>query len=222
MRSVILVVFLLLGMVQGVVVDAVMNHGLYWEIEVGDEFAYNFALLRSIPDANQYIDYYVVVDSLPIIPDNVTENPGLRGTAAGWEWNIYFSFYFMNDTEITSSLSFWSAFPLGNWTLIEEFERAELNTSYWDIEIIDTDAEWGMSISADERIAMHTDTVKYSKVDGVLNLFEMHWQYYDGGYRTFRATRSDGGFDAILVVGAAAVIGFAVVVVVVIKKRSVR
>lgn len=203
--------------------EGISNHGLAWGIDVGDRFNYNFAILRSIPATNDInIDYYVVVDNLPNIPDNVTESPGLRASAAAWEWNNYFSFYFMNDTEITSSIASWSAFPLGNWTLIEGFERTEINTTYWDIEIIDTDTEWGIVISADESIAVHTDTAKYSKVDGVLNFFEMHWQYYEGGYRTYRTTRLNGGIDTTVVIGAAALIGFTVVVVVALKKRSVK
>ncbi|MFX0055054.1 MAG: hypothetical protein ACFFAX_05545 [Promethearchaeota archaeon] len=230
--------------------EATINHGLYWGIEVDDRFDYNYTELGWSADGTRYLDhsldYYVVVDSLPSIPVNVTEIPKISATVAHVV-NIYFSFYFMNGTEITGDIIFWhgnlrwSAYPVGNWSLVEEctidrtyrFDRssllAEMNTTISfpvDIEIIDTETEWGLITSVELNslgIHIQNETVKYSKADGALNLFEMNCLLQNGDYLTFRASRTGGGVDSMVLLGIGAVtIGLAAFVAAILKKRGVR
>jgi len=200
------------------------SHGLIWGVEVGDIFNYHLAIRYTEQSRNIYLDYYVVVDSLPLIPDNISEIERVGSSSAN-EWNSYFSFFFTNDTEITPQTMVptlhWSIFPIGNWTCIEEIELSEINTTYWDVQTIDTDTEWGFIITADDVIAVHTDTVRYSKEDGALNLLEMHWQYDPGRFRTLSYIRVGEGLPLEMIVVVAGLTVFvAVVGVLFIKRRK--
>ncbi len=203
---------------------AITNPGLYWGVEIGDRFDYHRAVRYTDPNENSDLDYYVVIDSLPIIPDNITVLPYVSSSSAN-EWNIYFSFYFTNNTEITSQTRVpalpWSAFPIGNWSFVEECILSDINTTYWEVHVIDTETEWGFSLTADEGIWIHTDTTRYSKVDGALNFFEMDFQYHDGRFRKIDYIRVGEGIPLQLVIGIFGVsIGLMVIAVVVYKKRS--
>ena len=200
-------------------VQAVENHNLSWGVEVGDRFDYHFAIRYSASSSNRDYYYYVEVDSLPTIPINVTDNPIITSSVAN-EFNTYFSFYFLNDTEITNLIVQWSAYPKGNWSLIQELSLTALNVTEDEADIFDTDTEWGMTMSIDESLGVHTDTVRYSKSDGALNLLEMNWQYYDGTYRIFRTTRSTGSTVIPFLIGiGVATLAIILVLVVIIKKR---
>lgn len=203
--------------------DATINHGLYWGIEIGDTFNYHMAIRYTDSSRNIDLDYYVGLDNLPTILENITEFPRLTSSSAN-EWNNYFSFYFVNGTEISPQTSVpilhWSAYPLGNWSLVDEYALSEINTTYWDVQQIDTETDWGLTMTADESIAIHTDTVSYSKDDGALNLLEMDWQYTEGTFRTISYIREGVGPSLQLVIGVAGVsIGVLVIALVVLKKR---
>lgn len=203
-------------------VQAVENHNLSWGVEVGDRFDYHFAILSSASSSNQHYYYYVEVDSLPTIPANITESPRITASS-GNEYNTYFSFYFMNDTEVETIQAFhWSAYPIGNWSLMQELSLTMWNVTQDEVDIINTETEWGTVISIDESRGVHTDTLRYSKSDGALNLLEMNWQNYDGTYLIYRTTRLNEGIDTTVVIGAAAVFGLAAVAVVVLRKRIVK
>jgi len=95
-----------------------------------------------------------------------------------------------------------------------------------DIEIIDTETEWGLITSVEFNslgIHIQNETVKYSKADGALNFFEMNSLKQNGDYLTFRTSRTGGGVDTTVLLGiGAATIGLAAFVVVILKKRGVR
>lgn len=198
--------------------QGVTNHGLTWGIEIGDRFDYHYATRYSVSSSNRDYYYYVEIDSLPTIPINVTESPRINA-ASGNEYNTYFSFYFMNDTEIEFMAFHWSAYPIGNWSLVKDLSLLMWNYTEDEIDIIDTETEWGMAISVDETRGVHTDTVRYSKSDGALNLLEMNWQYYDGTFRIIRTTRSTGSIVPLLIGVGTVTIAIIGVIVVVIKKR---
>ncbi len=202
-------------------VQAVENHNLSWGVEVGDRFDYHFATRSSVSSSNRDYYYYVEIDSLPTIPTNVTESPRITASSVN-EYNTYFSFYFMNDTEVEFMSFHWSAYPIGNWSLVKDLSLLKWNYTEDEVDIIDTETEWGMVVSVDEPRGVHTDTLRYSKSDGALNLLEMNWQNYDDTYLIYRTTRLYEGIDMTVVIGAAAVFGLAAVVVVVLRKRSVK
>jgi hypothetical protein len=204
--------------------EATVNHGLSWGIEIGESFRYHLAIRYTEVSSNDDLDYYIVVNSLPTIPNNITEFPYISSSSAN-EWNTYCLFYFMNDTEITPQtgvpILHWSAYPIGNWSLVEEYALSDINTTYWEVENIDTEKEWGLSISVDEVLAFHTDTVRYSKEDGALTFLEMRWQYDPGRFRILRYTRVGEGIPVLLVAGVGVVsFGLLVIVLVFKKKRA--
>ncbi|MFW9834495.1 MAG: hypothetical protein ACFFEK_10905 [Candidatus Thorarchaeota archaeon] len=204
--------------------EAIANPGLSWGVEIGNRIDYHLAIRYTEASRNDDLNYYIVVDSLPTIPNNITEPPYIGSSSAN-EWNTYFSFYFMNGTEITPQTSVpnlhWSAYPIGNWSLVEELAISDINTTYWEVQNIDTETEWGLIITADEVLAIHTDTVRYSKEDGALTFLEMRWQYDPGRFRILRYTRVGEGFPVLLVAGVGVVsFGLLVIALVILKKRS--
>ncbi|MHA2426357.1 MAG: hypothetical protein ACXAEF_16325 [Candidatus Thorarchaeota archaeon] len=214
---------LMLALVIGTT-ESITDHNLYWGIEINDIFNYRLELRFSDSSRNEDFDYFVEVDSLPAIPENVTDFPYI-GSSSGNEWNTYFSFFFMNETEITPLTSVhnlhWSAYPLGNWSFVEDYVISELDTDYWEVQQLNTETEWGLIITADEFNAIHTDTARYSKDDGALNFLEMKWQYDDGRFRKVRTIRVGEDIPAQVIVGVVAVsIGLLVTALVVLKKRS--
>ncbi|MHA2081379.1 MAG: hypothetical protein ACW99H_09570, partial [Candidatus Thorarchaeota archaeon] len=94
-RVVIPILFVL--MVSCGTAEGISNHGLAWGIEVGDRFDYHYSYRSSDPSNSEDLDYYVVVDSLPEIPVDITELPQVSSSSTN-EMNEYFSFYLMNGT----------------------------------------------------------------------------------------------------------------------------
>ncbi|MHA2230790.1 MAG: hypothetical protein ACXADL_13060 [Candidatus Thorarchaeota archaeon] len=65
------------------------------------------------------------------------------------------------------------AVPVGNWPLLAEVFANHLNTTNSTLQMIETSHEWGyVNLIQDDEISTRTVTLKYSKIDGVLNLFE--------------------------------------------------
>jgi hypothetical protein len=216
---VVLIVVMLVGPTE-----AINNSGLSWGVEIGNRIDYHLAIRYTDPSRNSDLDYYIVLDNLPAIPENITVLPHIGASQAN-EWNTYFSFYFMNDSKITPQTSVpaltWSAYPVGNWSFVEECVLSDINTTIWEVHIIDTATEWGLSITADEMIWIHTDTIRYSKNDGAMNFFEMNFQYTDGKFRRIEYTRVGEGIPIQLVIGVGGLlIGLAALVLVLLKKRA--
>ncbi|MFX0108687.1 MAG: hypothetical protein ACFE7R_10405 [Candidatus Hodarchaeota archaeon] len=165
--------------------EAVINHGLYWGLEIGDRIDYHYRLRRTDSSLNYDLDYYVVVDDLPSISENITEIPRIVGTSAS-ESNYYNSFYFMNDTEILPQTLVptlpWHAYPMGNWSLVEEAVISNINTSTWEITIIDTEREWGIILNGEDPRWIREESGVFSKDDGALLRFEWDWHDNSGGF----------------------------------------
>jgi hypothetical protein len=201
------------------------SHGLSWGIEVGDRFNYHYSISHTDPTQNVALEYYVIVDNLPTISENISELQEVSASSAN-EWNSYFSFYFMNDTEITPVTEVytlhWSVYPIGNWTCVKESFFSDYNTTYWSAQLIDTETEWGITITGEDPLALRTETVKYSKEDGALNLLEMNWQYTSGNFRLQRYTRVTGGVPLEIIIGVASIsIGVVILGIVIVRRRSI-
>jgi len=152
---------LILGSVSSVV--AVTDHNLKWGFEVGDQFHYGYSGDYSYFGDLELgaFDFYVEIDSLPTIPNNVT-----------WYHEIilspsyHYTFYLENGTELFGLLP-WGGLPIGNWSLIQEFVNSTSELRYqW----INTIAEWGIIQIEDDTTMVRTTTIKFSKTDGVMNL----------------------------------------------------
>jgi hypothetical protein len=205
--------------------EAVTNHNLYWGIEIGDVFNYRLEIHNSDSSGYQNLDYYVKLDSILTIPENITSIADIfliGGTLLG---ATHFSFYFMNDTEITPMMDVpyleWRAFPIGNLSFVEELMVSLFDPSLWESRgtLIDTETEWGVSITADT--STNTLTIKHSKEDGTLSYYEKTHQFYDGTVSTIKYIRVGEGTpnQVVFVVGAVS-IGLLVIALVILRKRS--
>lgn len=222
MRSSTFLPAILLTLSFGLVSSSVAftNHSLYWAFEVGASFDYLFS------DTENGISYgfYVVVDGLPSIPDNVTSFHTIVFTT---DMDQYYA-YFTNGSEL--SYVIWSAIPVGNWSVIKQLAEAS-----YDYDWIDISTAWGWEKVDTFPEATKTTTVEFSKSDGVMNRYRIVTEWSTATYVMEIArdtatpttssndntptTSSNDTLDPILYLGVGAAATVILLVLVIIKQR---
>ena len=208
--------------------EGLTNHGFYWGIEIGNRFDYHMELRYPNSSRNIYLDYYVTVDELPSIDDNLTNIPQIRESVA-YEENNFCSFYFMNDTRITSqavsdalrSCLSWSAFPVGNWSLINDTFLIPINNSLFEVQTFSSVTEWGYSLTSIEELLGRnvTRTLMFSKENGVMNLYELNELDFNESLYSVRITIVGDPILMFVVIGGT-YIGLLIVALVVLLRES--
>ncbi|MFX1260452.1 MAG: hypothetical protein ACFFAZ_00050 [Promethearchaeota archaeon] len=205
--------------------EGLTNHGFYWGIEIGDRFDYHMELRLPDSSKNKALDYYVVVDDLPSIDENITDIPQITGDV--YDWNNYHSFYLMNDTRITSQTNIsddlrqtlhWRAFPVGNWSLVNDLFLIPKNNSLFEVQTFDTAADWGYSITGIVFGITVTETGRYSKETGALIFYELNDQRFNESIYSVQITIVGDAVPLFVLIGGAS-IGLLVVALAVLKKR---
>jgi len=199
-------------------VYAANNQSLEWGVSANQRFDYNLYVEHNsesigyIYESGSNIRYYLVVESLPTIPDDIDHDDV--------PYAPQFDCYYLNGTEISfefSSVIAWDARPIGNWDLLIDFwlDTPVIN----ETDIINTQDLVGYNYTTSFENRTTLKTMLYSKVNGVLHTFRMgffnetHPEYYSLREVTLVA----GGDASVLYIGAA--VGIAVVVVLVIFMR---
>ena len=186
---------------------AVTGHNLHWGFEIGDQFHYRYRGNTNLSDK----DFYVEVDSLPTIPSNVSSIYDIDFSS------LNYSYYYEDGTEMDFYMS-WIAMPIGNWSLIQELLNATAHLP--DIQWINTLSEWGFRSTETYTTLERTTTLKFSKGDGIMTLYQLVDESTVLPNTTMEIRRRD--FSSIpylyigIGVGAFAVIA---IVVVVMKRR---
>ncbi len=150
--AIIVCIFLLSLVNSGYVVSEV--HGLSIGFSEGAEFHYTF------PDHPQMDDYYIVVDEIGALPDNITDTSHVSVDSH----IVNFTGYWSNGTEMPENydmMAFWGFLPIGNWTYIKTLNPTILT-------LIDTEDLFGYDRSTEG----HPDYGTYWKADGAL--YELH------------------------------------------------
>ncbi len=152
--------------------SAYTNHDLSWGVEEGDRSDYTYSSTYTWEDKTENV--YVIVDSLPDIPENVTSimNITLYVGSSGQlilyhENGTYYEAFFW-------AYLYLKGYPIGNWSLVESFMfPTSTNTSTPGL--ISTDTEWGYSrsyytlgLASMDKIFVST---RYSKTDGFVNFY---------------------------------------------------
>jgi hypothetical protein len=147
-------------------VSAANNQGLYWGVTIGSRFDYHkFAESAFfIGTSPREEDFYVIIDSLPRIPDDinmVSDLPDLVGASQFYE----------NGTQIEGS-SGWKVLPVGNWSLIIGIwegwwsNQPEVNVTQ---DIIITPYLIGYNYTVSHESGTSTFAAIYVKTTGVLH-----------------------------------------------------
>jgi len=158
-------------------VEGANSQGFEWAIEEGSRFDYTYDLsvTRTTTTAEtttrtstMYERCYVVVNSLPSIPDVVTT------TAQVW-FSSYddVSIYWANGSDVYPRYIEWAAVPIGNWPLFtsmaqSQVEDPEYNTTY---EITNAPNTWILVQEDVDEISQVSWRWEISKTDGVLTRF---------------------------------------------------
>ena len=207
--------------------EGITNHGFYWGIEIGERFDYHMAIRLPDSNKNKDLDYYVIVDELPSIDENITDIPQITGSSEN-NWNNLYSFYLMNNTKIASQTNisddirrnlYWSAFPVGNWSLINDFFLMPTNNSLFEVQTIDTAVEWGYRLTIVMFGITDTETVRYSKENGALNLYEWNSQQFNESIYFVQITIVLDAMPLFVVIGGT-YIGLLIVALVILLRES--
>ncbi len=93
-------------------VSAANNRGLHWGVTVGSRFDYHEYRNSTLGDSSEAEekDFYVIIDSLPSIPDDINATRDLPDSPSATHFHE-------NGTQIEGPSS-WSVLPVGNWSVI--------------------------------------------------------------------------------------------------------
>ena len=194
---------------------AITGHNLQWGFEVGDQFHYTYSGDSTLG----YSDYYVEIDSLPTIPTDVVDFSDAKLSLE------HYSYYHEDGTEMFSVMP-WNAMAIGNWSLVQELLTNLTSTEY---EWIDTITEWGFSYTTTDSewdpengavVVDTTTSAKFSKTDGVMNIYYVVKDPQVGLTKTGQITRDSIQSIPYLYIGiGAGIVAIIAIVVVVMKRR---
>ena len=214
-------IFVLL-MMSPCFVPAVTHHGLSWGVDEGDRIDYTRRVYKIWSDnitIRDTRDYYVIVNELSPIPENVTNIMQLYLFSA---FSLNLTVYYANGTlEPEIGLAHPIGYAIGNWSLIQDLYTLATQwiIGYEEWEWIDTDTEWGFTYNSTDAFDRTSHrTMIYSKTDGLLN--ELASEHYDeNGTRLVDsyivARKEDSlGYLPLLLIGG----GFGVLVIVLLIK----
>ncbi|MFW9959130.1 MAG: hypothetical protein ACFFCT_13750 [Candidatus Odinarchaeota archaeon] len=213
MRFLILLTILTLLPLSVVDADTIVNHGLQWGIDLGDQFHYRFSINYPLhTEDNEVLDFYLEITDLPEIPENISLVPRIAPYMGS-----YVTLYYENGTSIDDSIATnipWRAYPIGNWSLIEEMLLERANTSIATYEILDAEREWGVITTQEwslgSGIMTHVERIVFSKSEGVMNslLFE---NTMSGEGVTFQMKMERADIQDIIIIGSIGIGGIAII-----------
>ena len=207
------------------IVTAANNQGLAWGIEPNDRFDYAVEVIyhSDTLDLNIGDEMYVIVNSLPAIPDDVNHFVQLA---------VYnFTTYWSNGTTMDSlwydvvHLIPFYVLPIGNWSLIEELTLEATPTVQ-----VTQDASYFSRTGAPTEHYNGTDVLM--KSDGVIAYGKVDWnrtgtgdtlsvELIRDGYvlPTTSSTATASGDATLLYLGLAVAVPVVIVVAIMIRRR---
>lgn len=152
------------------------NQNLDWGVEIGDRFNFYFRYEDYYePIYSKEYDCYIVVESLPIIPDDINEVFSLQYFNESADLGVFLA----NGTDMGP----WSAhlpqmiLPVGNWilwsNLLEDYEASSTYHSE-SVNITETFSTWTWTHSSQyysDELTGEDGTATFRKTDGVLSYF---------------------------------------------------
>jgi hypothetical protein len=183
----IIFISVLITMIMGSDIAATSNHSLEWGVEIGDEFVY--VLQRKL--VNEMIGQYMQnstpflseldegqkvtarVDRLGEFPDEINSSRYLPTANC--------TLIRENDSQIIMENMSMILVPIGDWEFLREisnFSRSPEELEGFEVELIDTDEEWGTRFSGSFLFAIFAITMNmttiYEKTNGTLKELRFH------------------------------------------------
>ncbi len=197
-------------------VSAANNQNLEWGVSVNQRFDYNLHIEYNVESGSDDSNtpYFVVVDSLPDIPDNIAFEPDLP--------NPNFDLFYLNGSDGSGyfvSITFWNVIPIGNWDMIIDLWLGIPIVKETDI--VNTSELVGYNYTYSFENKTHVYTQLYSKSNGVLHTFEMSYrdEIDPSIYRVREIIAVAGGDIPILYIAGAVGVGVIVILAIFVKKR---
>lgn len=201
---------------------AVNDQGLSWGVEIGDRHEYSFRYEDVTHQEYSFFhEFYLVVESLPIIPDNITHaSPLSFGAFPGLEY------YHLNGSNVDDW--YWHLPPLiiptRNWTLWTElFEdlRQTPEGIIVSIEIEEGLSTW--SYRYNQTIEDHTELgeASYVKETGILTDFLWSAYLEENKYVEYEVHLLGQGIApeiVIIAIGGAAIV--VIVIILLVRKKG--
>ena len=194
----ILMFSLIIPILLTVPVRAANSQGLYWGVEVGDEFNYTWY------NGTTSYSVYARIDTLPTITNTVNESWTDAAILVG-----DITWFFENGTEIQHSMMFY-AVALGNWDLL-----TQLRTESSSVVMISDSQTWGYRDSFVAFVGSEIVTLKCSKTDGVMTNYQLivnsEFRYELVREGSTRVPQSNNLL--VIIIGAVAIVAVVVVVI---------
>ncbi|MFX0056034.1 MAG: hypothetical protein ACFFAX_08610 [Promethearchaeota archaeon] len=157
-------------------VSAANNQGLQWGVTVGSRFDYHEYTNSTIQDSPEEKDFYVIIDSLPSIPDDINATSDLPDRPGATRFHE-------NGTQIEGASS-WYVLPVGNWGVIISIwegwwsDQPELNVTQ---DIIITPNLIGYNYTVTSRSGTDTYAEIYLRATGVLHTLYLRSTWPESG-----------------------------------------
>ena len=182
------IVILMILLAQMPVVEATNNQGLEWGVEIDDRFDYDVTLNYHNATYDLTIDdgMYVIIDDLPVIPDDVSSAAQLTF--------LDFTTYWDNGTEMThiwKDIVMFIPFyllPIGNWTLLSELREASTPQA----EFYEDETILRVTVTIDDDYNITQDILKS---DGTLAYQHLEWSR-PYPVDTIELTMTQDGYEA--------------------------
>lgn len=201
-------------------VGAASNQGFHWGVTIGSRFDYHRIVELGYWTSPIDDDFYVIIDSLPSIADDINTMADLPDSPGTLQFNE-------NGTGIEVSLG-WQVYPVGNWSHIVSIWQswlADTPESNVTQDIISTPYLIGYNYTVSWVLATQTHAEIYVRTTGVLHTF--YSRYINTEYESdslIRISLFEGvtwpfPFDSSLGIAVIAIAGIAVILIVLVVFR---
>ena len=200
---------------------AANDQGLTWGVEVDDRKEYSFRYEDvNNPEYSFLHEFYLVVESLPQIPNNISY-------ASPLNFGVFpeLGFYYLNGSEADNWYQFLPQMiiPTGNWTLWTKlFEAIEPTSEGMEVtvEVANDPSVWSYSINT--TVDDHSEEGECSYIKGTGIISDFLWSAYLEGekYVEFEVHLLGGGIatEVLLAIGGVGILAVLVIVLLVRKK----
>lgn len=144
-------------------VEAATSQGFEWGLEVDDRIDYRITYHQPsvTSDPQGVMDIYVVVVTLPTIPDPVVDIYDITLS------HTHAEFFYANGTSI--GMVQWAAVAIGNWSLLTEVFNAFPASG----NVSQNTVDWTITSVQPYGDGTQTQEMRFSKFDGAMNYYRM-------------------------------------------------
>ncbi len=200
---------------------AATDQGLTWGVEINDRHDYSFRYDDvNHPEYSFLHEFYLVVESLPRIPNNISY-------ASPLNFGVFpeLEYYHLNGSEVDNWYQHLPPMiiPTGNWTLWTElFESITSQAEEWEIKVgvEDGPSIWSYSINTTVEDHVELGEASYIKQTGILADFLWSAFLEESNYAEYEVRLLVGQAPEIVIIAVGGGVVVAVGVILLVRKKA--